>query len=189
MSRTLERFGQLAGQGPRNKPGRRPDQFVLEDLLVALGWIGKPHVADGLLAKYSGSDRLPQALINAVETRWKIPSRKYKLTNSQFSALCRLAITEHFDPTLCNVCQGTKEYMRWHKGTHKRIVCQGCGGTGKKPFSLRSKARALDIHKNTWGSRHLETLYQRMLDSLHQWETHGRRKVDFYLAKEHRRIE
>ena len=193
MSRNLERFGRLATSGPRNTSSRRPDQFVLEDLLIALGWIGKRHVSDGMLSKYTGTGEMPTTLIDAVRSRWKVPSRRYKLTDVEFEALVRLAITEHFDARTCHHCHGTGTTYRWHKRKYKPFSCPDCWGSGRKPFSVRAKARALGVHKNTWGLRDLEALYQRMLDSLSTWETHGRRKVDFYLMRErdleHRRIE
>lgn len=189
MRNPFEKFGLLVGRGPRNQQGKRPDQFVLEDLLVALGWIGKRHVSDGILAKYTGTGDLPPALLDAVMHRWHVPSRHYKLTSNQFEALCRLAVTEHFDPTICPVCRGTAEQWRYRKGRYVPIICPECMGTGHKPFSIRAKARALAIHKNTWMQRGIDRLYGRMLDSLHTWETHGRRKIEFYMMREHRRIE
>lgn len=182
--RTLERFGMLATSGPRNQSSRGPDQFVLEDLLIALGWIQKRHVADSLLAKYTSTGELPPTLLEAVQRRWRIPSRDYKLTEKQFLALCHLAITEHFDPKICPRCRGTGERMRWHKGQLKPLNCPECSGKGRQPFSLRAKSRALNIDKATWGNRKLEQLYERMQKSLHAWETHGRRRIDAYLKRE-----
>lgn len=183
MSRNLERFARLTTSGPRNRKGRTPDQFVLEDLLVALGWIGKAHVADGILAKYTGGEEIPPALFQAVRSRWRVPSRKHRLSAEEFDALCLLAISEHFNSRTCKACHGTGLSFRWHKGKYKPFSCAQCDGTGRRPFSVRSKAKAVGIHKNTWGQRDLENLYQRMLDSLRTWETHGSRKCDEFLRK------
>ena len=130
MSRNLERFGRLATSGPRNTSSRRPDQFVLEDLLIALGWIGKRHVSDGMLSKYTGTGEMPTTLIDAVRSRWKVPSRRYKLTDVEFEALVRLAITEHFDARTCHHCHGTGTTYRWHKGKYKPFSCPTAGAAG-----------------------------------------------------------
>lgn len=183
MGRTFEQLGKLVTSGPRNTSTRRAENFILEDLAVALGWIGKRHVSDSMLANYTSTSEIPDALISAVSRRWRIPARGYKLNNEQFAQLCRLAITEHFSAKLCPSCRGTGESHRMHKGIWKRIPCPSCMGSGRKPFSIRAKAAAIGVNKITWDRRQLDVLYKRMLDALSAWDSYGRRRIEFALGR------
>lgn len=173
----MELIGKLVTRGPRNRSDVGSDRMVLEDLLIALGWIHKKHVSDGLLAKYTLTGEIPESLVDALKTRWRLASADYKLTDTQFDALCRLAIAEHFDPKRCSHCQGQMEYFVWTKGKHKRVVCPTCLGTGVMPFPTKTRSKAIKIDVKTWHRRDLETLYMRMLVCLGSWESYGRRRI------------
>lgn len=173
----LERFGRLTTRGPRNRSGMSPDRLVLEDLLIALGWIGKRHVSDGLLAKYTMSGEAPNSLIEALKKRWRLASIAHRLTEQQFDLMCRLAVSEFFDPNTCRTCKGNMESFRWHKGKYKRITCPTCLGTGVSPFPMSFRSRSICIDVKTWKRRELDNLYHRMLVSLGAWESYGRRRM------------
>lgn len=176
MSRILERLALLTGRGPRNNSRFVADRFVLEDLLIAMGWIGKNHITSGILAKYTG-EGFPPALLSAMKHRWGMHAKRLKLNDGQFESLCRVAITEHFDPVICPTCKGVGEKARWHKGRFKPLPCPNCNGSGHKPFSTRAKSKALGIHKNTWKARNIDVIYGRMLGTLSSWESMCSRKM------------
>lgn len=178
-----ERLGMLAaGNGPRNRPGRQG--LTAEDLMTALGWIGKAHVTDMLLARYAGHEQIPD-LVRMMMARWAHNGCRYKLDEDQMKDLCELAIQEHFDPRTCDHCKGTGVTIKTSKsGGILPVVCPSCWGTGRYRYSIRRKAGAVRIDKNTWGNRKLETLYRRMLNSLSSWETYGCRRIHRVLIDE-----
>lgn len=177
MANILERLALLStGSGPRNK-SLSADRFCVEDLTVALGWVGKPHVVELLLVKYSGHEINTPALINALHVRWERQAAKYRMTGEKFEDLCLLALAEHMDDRRCTHCKGTGEILREMKGSKRPVVCPSCGGNGRYRYSGRTKSSAVGIHKNTWRDRKLDKLYFRMLSSLESWESYGRRRV------------
>lgn len=182
MANILERLALLsAGSGPRNRRGTH-DRFVVEDLLVALGWIRKAHVVELLLVKYAGQDMHTPELLRMLVKRWESQAKIYKLDGEQIDSLCLLAVAEHMDDRRCTHCKGTGEVMRERKGTRLPVVCPSCGGNGRYHYSGRKKAEAVGIHKNTWRDRRIDRLYNRMLGSLGTWESYGRRHLNRSLS-------
>jgi len=166
-----------AGGGPRNRAGCA-DRFVIEDLLIGLGWIKKPHVVEMLLAKYGGHGLHTPELIRALHVRWAGHAKRYRLDACQVDDLMLLAIAEHFDDRRCSHCKGTGEVMRERKGMRRPVVCPSCGGNGRYRYSGRKKAESVGIHKNTWRDRKIDSLYNRILLSLGSWESYGRRRLN-----------
>lgn len=178
MAEVLERLGLLATSGgPRNRRGLRVNQWIVEDLMIALGWIGKRHVVELLMVKYAGQEFRTPELLRMMRARWGGQGARYKLTDEQMDALCLLALAEHFDSRCCGHCKGTGTVTRESKGSIKPTTCPSCWGTGRYRYSIRSKASAIGIHKNTWGARRMDLLYNRMLNSLSSWESYGRRRL------------
>jgi RNase P subunit RPR2 len=181
LSNILERLALLAAQGgPRNRSGNA-DRFVIEDLLIALGWLGKTHVVELLLVKYAGQDMHTPELLRMLDKRWHQQAAQYRLDEEQIESLCLLAVAEHMDDRRCTHCRGTGEVMRERKGTRLPVVCPSCGGNGRYHYSGRKKAEAVGIHKNTWRDRRIDRLYNRMLGSLGTWESYGRKRLNKYL--------
>jgi hypothetical protein len=165
------------GGGPRNRHGLRVDQWIVEDLMVALGWIGKSHVVELLLAKYGGQDARTQKVLHMMRKRWGPHGVRYKLTPKQMDELCLLALAEHLDPRCCGHCKGTGVVVRETKGSIRPVTCPSCWGNGRFRYSIRRKAFVIGIHKNTWGNRRIEALYTRILSSLSSWESYGWRRL------------
>lgn len=183
MNLTLERFSLLTrSSGPRNRTNCA-NRFTVEDLLIGLGWIQKPHVSDLLLLKYASHGDKMDPIIERMVIRWRKNAPDYKLSDKQMEALCQLALAEHLDPRSCTHCKGTGEIKREHAGRVMPVVCPSCWGTGRYRYSGRRKALALQIHKNTWNARGLEPFYRRMLQGLHAWETYGVRRLNRYLKE------
>jgi hypothetical protein len=181
MADVLERLALLSGSGgPRNRAGSA-GRFVIEDLLIGLGWIKKRHVVEMLLVKYGGQPIEMDETLRMLDKRWHQQAATYRLSNDQIEDLCRLAIAEHLDDRRCGHCRGTGEIMRTVKGSKRPMVCPSCGGNGCYRYSGRAKAKALGIHKNTWRDRKLDKVYGRMLQSLSAWESWGRRRMNQHL--------
>jgi hypothetical protein len=177
MANILERLSLLSsGGGPRNRQGTH-DRFVVEDILVALGWIRKAHVVELLLVKYAGQAVHTPELLRMLDKRWHHQAARYRLDDEQVESMCLLVIAEHMDDRRCTHCRGTGEVMRERKGRRMPVVCPSCAGNGRYRYSGRKKAEAVGIHKNTWRDRRIDTLYNRMLHSLSTWESYGRKRL------------
>ena len=181
MTDVFEKMALLAGSGgPRNKSDSG-DHFIIEDLLVGLGWLGKRHVVEMLLVKYGGQPIEMEETLRMLDLRWHKKAAEYRLDAEQIEDLCKLAIAEHLDDRRCTHCKGTGEIVRTVKGAKMPVVCPSCGGSGRYRYSGRTKAKALRIHKNTWRDRRLDKVYNQMLQSLSAWESWGRRRMKRHL--------
>ena len=177
MGSILERLSLLATSGgPRNN-GASHDRFVVEDLMVALGWLSKPHIVELMMVKYGGHEISTPELLRMLHKRWQREASRYRLDGEQIDDLCVLALAEHLDDRRCTHCKGTGEIMKRSEAGGKLVVCPSCGGNGRYRYSGRMKATAVGVHKNTWRDRHLDRLYNRMLASLSAWESYGTRKM------------
>lgn len=171
-----------ARAGSWERTGQNKSALKPADLMAALGMI---HVPDGarllLRAKYCGQDDqiwpLTQklhirALIEHIRSTFVPPRPKYYLD------LSCLAVEESLRGDACRACHGigrktvTAEMARTSRKLreHQIIVCETCGGVGRKGYSEAERARRMGIPSRTWLRRD-RPQYRALLSILDDWES------------------
>ncbi len=162
----------LAGTGPHPKPGR--DAVTVEDVQVAVSYIGESHIAAMMYAIYgldeSGVPTIATALVRQFRPvrRWRTGTR---------AKLARQAIEEFLNPDVCPNCGGTGKVLARTVGEGVlEVTCDPCDGRGIKRQSLRRRARRFGISHQAWREQY-DQVYQEFLFQLDQWRLEGMRYV------------
>lgn len=169
----------LSGNGPHNRPGS--SAVTVEDMHVAVSYIGEPHISALIRALYghdeSGLATVQMALVTkfAHTRRWRHGTRE---------RLAQIAIDEYLYPVTCSQCGGAGKILARQDGRGViEIPCEPCEGRGFRHWSMRQRAKRLGISHQSWGQLYAD-IYDDYLAALDAWKLEGVRKVAKSLHRE-----
>lgn len=156
-----------------------PKATTLQPVPSGVGYLNGHDIANAL-----GKIDVPVGAVNLVRLKWAmqenytqdvhvslyahVMSERFRKIHGHRPGLvfdlCRLAVSEFCQPTVCLSCGGRKQFL----SENLLIKCDACKGTGIGRVSKSSRARAVGVERMTW-SRYWDREYLQILSVLDGW--------------------
>lgn len=139
-------------------PGGIP-AITPEDVAHILGMISNRRTVLFARVKYADQKEFAEELADLMRTQvlQEIEGiAKWRNGPDWVLSMCRLALAESVHPHTCSWCLGRAELIL---DEGKRIICDGCKGTGRRTWRDADRAKKMEITKQAW-SNHWSDRYR-----------------------------